>query len=164
MDKEGTNMEGRYTIFDVAAWFLKKEHMTHKRLQKLCYYAYAWDLAIRNGKLIKNCSFEAWVHGPVNRELYQMLKGNKLRELSIVDITVATVDITDPDDVDFLESVWATYGKYGANSLEILTHREAPWKNARAGYSPFDSCSNVISIDDMKNYYSSIYIGSEDSL
>ena len=30
------------TILDVAAWFLLKEDMTHKKIQKLCYYAEAW--------------------------------------------------------------------------------------------------------------------------
>lgn len=35
-------MEGKYSIFDIAGWFLEKEPMPHKRLQKLCYYALAW--------------------------------------------------------------------------------------------------------------------------
>ena len=29
----------KLNIFDVANWFLSKEEMTHKKLQKLCYYA-----------------------------------------------------------------------------------------------------------------------------
>lgn len=153
---------GKYSIFDVANWFLEKESMTHKRLQKLCYYAFAWDFAVRNGNLIKDCEFEAWVHGPVNRPLYNMLKGSRLKELTPTDIKVSTNHISDPDDIDFLESVWATYGEYGANSLEIMTHRELPWKNARTGCDAFDSCQNVISTDDMKKYYSSVYIGTED--
>ena len=34
------------TIFDVADWFLSKEAMTPKKLQKLCYYYKAWGLAL----------------------------------------------------------------------------------------------------------------------
>lgn len=30
------------TVFDVAEWFLSKESMTNKKLQKLCCYAQAW--------------------------------------------------------------------------------------------------------------------------
>lgn len=30
------------TVFDVAEWFLSKESMTNKNLQKLCYCAQAW--------------------------------------------------------------------------------------------------------------------------
>ena len=149
---------GKYSIFDIANWFLNKESMTHKRIQKLCYYAYAWDIAIRNGDLIKDCDFEAWVHGPINRFLFNILKGNKLRELSSDDLMVKTKDITDPDDIDFLESVWTTYGEYGGNTLEIMIHNETPWQNARVGLGPLDNCTNTICIEDIRKYYSSIYI------
>lgn len=154
---------GKYTVFDVAAWFLNKENMTHKRLQKLCYYAFAWDFAIRDGNLIKNCEFEAWVHGPVNDDLYQQLKGNGMKELTVSNLPNTFTVITDVDDVEFLESVWETYGSYGANALEVMTHRELPWKKARAGCDAFDRCNNVISIDDMAEYYRSIYAGEEDA-
>ena len=60
-----------FTIFDIANWFLSKEGMTHKKLQKLCYYAQAWYLALYKNKLIDGY-FEAWVHGPVNSSLYHM--------------------------------------------------------------------------------------------
>ena len=36
------------TIFDVANYFRSKEEMTHKKLQKLVYYAYAWYIALYN--------------------------------------------------------------------------------------------------------------------
>ena len=40
------NEEGKYSVFDIANWFLTKGQMTHKKLQKLCYYAKAWYLAL----------------------------------------------------------------------------------------------------------------------
>ncbi|MCD7839984.1 MAG: DUF4065 domain-containing protein [Erysipelotrichaceae bacterium] len=155
-------MEGKYSIFDIAGWFLEKESMTHKRLQKLCYYAFAWDQAIRDGNLIKNCEFEAWIHGPVNVELYQLLKGSKLKKLSKNNLPSNLVMITDVDDLDFLGSVWLTYGNYGSDTLEIMTHNEVPWKKARLWYDGLDECHEVISTEDMKNYYQSIYLGTED--
>ena len=33
---------GKYSVFDIADWFLKKGNMTQKKLQKMCYYAQAW--------------------------------------------------------------------------------------------------------------------------
>jgi uncharacterized phage-associated protein len=53
------------TIQQIAQWFLCKESMTHKKLQKLCYYAQAWNLALHNSELFED-RFEAWVHGPVS--------------------------------------------------------------------------------------------------
>ena len=36
----------KYNIFDIANWFLSKESMPQKKLQKLCYYAKAWSLVL----------------------------------------------------------------------------------------------------------------------
>lgn len=36
------------TVFDVADWFLGKDSMSPKKLQKLVYYAYAWVLTLMN--------------------------------------------------------------------------------------------------------------------
>ncbi|WP_336507207.1 Panacea domain-containing protein [Paenibacillus larvae] len=52
------------TVYDVAKAFLHLESMTPKKLQKLCYYAYSFYLAIYEKKLFDD-NFEAWVHGPV---------------------------------------------------------------------------------------------------
>ncbi|MCD7808941.1 MAG: DUF4065 domain-containing protein [Erysipelotrichaceae bacterium] len=155
-------MAGKYSIFDIAGWFLEKEPMPHKRLQKLCYYAFAWDQAIRNGNLIRDCQFEAWIHGPVNVKLFELLKGSKIRELTLDDLPSDIVKITNINDDDFLESVWLTYGCYGADTLEIMTHSEVPWKKARLWYDTLDECHEIISTTDMKEFYSSIYHGIED--
>jgi len=49
--------------------------------------------------------------------------------------------------------VLSVYGGYSAFQLESLAHSEDPWKNARKGI-PIDELSNeIISKDDMKNYY-----------
>ena len=47
--------------------------VSNKKLQKLSYYVYAWNLAI-NGVEIAEMSFEAWEHGPVCRKLYSKYK------------------------------------------------------------------------------------------
>ncbi|MBS1456852.1 MAG: DUF4065 domain-containing protein, partial [Clostridium sp.] len=47
--------------------------MSNKKLQKICYYIYSWYLTLYNHK-IAPLKFEAWVHGPVSRELYNQYK------------------------------------------------------------------------------------------
>jgi len=34
------------SVLNIAQCFLSKQGMTHKKLQKLCYYAQAWHLAL----------------------------------------------------------------------------------------------------------------------
>ena len=62
------------TVFDVAEWFLSKEAMTPKKVQKLCYYYKAWGLALYDTDFLPDAVFQAWVHGPVCPELYRRYK------------------------------------------------------------------------------------------
>lgn len=141
-------------IFDIANWFLTKEKMSHKKLQKLCYYSQAWHLALNDEKLIDS-NFQAWVHGPVNYLLY-----NKYRIWGWRKIKETTLPNNLPQEVNsFLENVWETYGQFDGDQLEELTHSEMPWKNARQGLGILDSSSEIIKNDDMKSFYHSIYIG-----
>lgn len=147
-----------YKIFDIANWFLQKEFMDQKKVQKLCYYAQAWHLALFD-KPMMNCEFEAWAHGPVCRELW-----NELHPFSYFDIPrdklkSQAVVITTASDLEFMERVWETYGEFSGYQLEVLTHKESPWINARGGIPEFQKCTSVISNDDMKNYYKTLYTG-----
>lgn len=135
-------------IDDVAKWFLSKESMTNLKLQKLCYYAQAWHLAIYQTPLV-DTYFEAWVHGPVSPVLYQQYK--KWRWFNIPRY-YGQVSLTNTE-VAYLEKVYQLYGKYSGEQLEGLSHKEDPWKNARAGRSSRQYCMEDITHSDMENYY-----------
>lgn len=153
----GGIMSEKANITDIADWFLQKESMTHKKLQKLCYYAIAWGWALMDQPIAKNDEFQAWVHGPVSPLLYEKYKENGWNDLPQPD---SEVDLSE-NVIQLLESVWATYGSKGGNELEALSHLELPWQNARLGVKEDERSANVISADDMKKYYKSIYQGDE---
>lgn len=138
-------------IFEVSNYFLSVLPMTHKKLQKMCYYAYSWYYTLYNKKLFDNGGFQAWIHGPVNRELYLKYKDYGWREISEGNNNSITEDIK-----EFLDTIVDTFGIYDANELENMTHAEKPWKRAREGYEPYQNCE--IKIDDaiIKEYYSSL--------
>lgn len=158
----GMERQWKYDVFQVAKWFLEKDSMTQKRLQKLCYYAEAWYFTLKGEKLT-GTEFQAWVHGPVAPVIWQKYRAMYDFGLYMNDIEASTLkeysDITDPDDIELLELVWNTYGDKSGNTLEALTHTEDPWIKARNGCKNGEVCKNAISYDDMKNYYSSIYDG-----
>ena len=145
------------TIFDVALWFLSKERMTHKKLQKLCYYAQAWSYAICP-EPITDAVFEAWVHGPVCRQLYDRYKEYGFDWIPKADEAPETFS-----DVhkELLEDVWFTYGEQTANSLEALSHTELPWQKARIGLAPNEPSDRPIDPEDMRFFYRSIYSGGD---
>ena len=151
-----TMARGQYRVTDIANWFLNKEEMSHKKLQKLCYYAQAWCYTLLDEKLIDD-TFKAWVHGPVSPILYSCYKGSGWSKLKLAD-GVQLPELT-PEQEELLESVWLTYGDMTANALEVLTHDETPWKEARRGLTSFERGDKDISLEAMKSYYSSIYEG-----
>lgn len=146
----------QYPIEVVANWFLSKESMSPKKLQKITYYAEAWSNALFGCNLINDSKFQAWVHGPVSPELYRKYKSYGW---SLIPKNNDSNIELDSETLNLLESVWVTYGDKSANELEALTHLEDPWKNARNNLNDDQPSNALISADDMRNYYKSIYIG-----
>ncbi len=151
-----TNVDraGKYSVFDIANWFLKKEAMTHKKVQKLCYYAQAWCYALK-GYRLEDTDYQAWVHGPVSPVLWERFKSFGYDSIIIKGNVTTNIEA---EDEKLLEDVWDTYGENTGNALEALTHRELPWIEARRGYEPEQRCAVVISPATMAAYYKSIYV------
>lgn len=139
------------SIFDVADTFLYFEPMTHKKLQKLCYYAQAWFLALHKVPLI-NSYFEAWIHGPVCPELYYEYKRYGMnpidKKTSIPESINKNLYVK-----SFIELIYNTYGRLSAEQLEFLSHSEEPWKRARYGLEDWEPSHAIISNESMMSYY-----------
>lgn len=158
---ETVNIDVKADIGDVADWFLLKENMSNKKIQKLCYYAEAWSLAKLDIDIAKNSKFEAWVHGPVNIDLYKRFKSFGWRSLKIIENDVEMVQdriasLFCKEQIALLDAVWDTYGCLSADELEALTHKEMPWLEQRDGLGRFENSRNEISSETMKKYYRSI--------
>ena len=154
-----------HRIFDAAIWFVEQNggYITSKKMQKLCYYAQAWSYVILERALF-NGEFQAWVHGPVNKELWDAFKDISYRQITVSDFKERMINTTSFDDteVSLLERVWETYGEFEGYQLEALTHEETPWKEQRTGLAPDQPGYNVISPASMHDYYLSVYVGEED--
>jgi uncharacterized phage-associated protein len=142
----------KYSIFEIADWFLTKESMTHKKLQKLCYYAQAWFYALKDVRL-SDTAFEAWVCGPVSPALHDKFKRFKHSAIKTVGKCLLNISA---EDEELLERVWATYGDHTGNALTALSQTEMPWIEARLNYGTNEECTVVISADSMKKYFKSI--------
>lgn len=146
-----------YSAEDIANWFLGKDSMSPKKLQKLVYYAYAWYLAFNNEagnnaeQRLFNNAIEAWVHGPVIPDLYYEYKEYSYHDID--SLKSHQVPRFDSDTEDVLEQVWEVYGNYNGNELESITHQEKPWIEAREGYGPLDRCNTRLDDNTIKDYY-----------
>lgn len=144
--KRGNEMTN---IMEVARYFLSLESMTHLKLQKICYYAQAWHLALYNNPLVDS-KFEAWVHGPVSPKLYRHYKQWGWYEIAKYEGDVKNLN---NETQNFLNQIFKLYGKFSGEQLEALTHEETPWKKARGNCKNNEICRNVISEDEMRIFY-----------
>lgn len=137
------------SVFDIANWFRSKGALTHKKLQKLCYYAQAWYCALYDGAPLFYERVEAWVHGPVIPDLYREYAGFGWDDIPALeetpDLPVKVVAI--------LDAVYNTYWRFSGDQLEQLTHHEDPWKVARADAKPWEPSTAEIRPEAMHAYY-----------
>lgn len=143
-----TSSGSQNDIYALAKAFLHIAPMTNKKLQKLCYYAKAWYLALYDENLISE-QFQAWVHGAVQPALYQKYKAYGF------DYIPKNENISGVPEhfLSFAQEIYDSYGSFSGDQLERLNHQELPWINARGECNPWENCSNEISENDMKVYY-----------
>ena len=140
----------------VAEYFIEKNQedgkgLTNKKLQKLLYYSQAWSLVINSKKMFSD-PIEAWVHGPAIPRVYSVFK--KFGGLDITThVSTKNLPVLREEDKTILDEVWRVYGKFDGAYLEMLTHIEIPWQEARRGVPSHESSSNEISLVTMKEYY-----------
>jgi uncharacterized phage-associated protein len=149
--------EHLHDITDVADWFLNKMSMRHKKLQKLCYYAVAWNYALLEKQLCTRDEFMAWVHGPVNKILFE--KYRQFVWSPIPEVTETKYFGEESEEV--LERVFETYGDLSGDDLENITHDEPPWKNARGELREHEHSSALIKVEDMIQFYQELYASNQ---
>ncbi len=139
------------SVFDVAKYVLKKlGSITTMKLEKEVYYCQAWALAWDEKPLFDE-DFQAWANGPVCPELFQKHKGQFVVN---EDLFQELEDYHfEKDEIETMDAVLDYYGDKEPQWLSELTHKELPWKEARAGFALGEPCSNVISKESMQQYY-----------
>ena len=145
--------------------------MTHLKLQKILYYVQAFHLAYFDKELIED-DFQAWLHGPVSRKVY-----DKIKELSILyaeikydpeafnpSPEIQLKQTLTSEQFDLINDVIDSYGKLNSTELENLSHSEMPWQKAREGYGVADRCEVIIPKEIMQTFYKEQLYGKEESL
>lgn len=150
-------MKNIHNVCDYVIFRLKSDEdrsCTNLKLQKLLYYIQSWNLALTGEKMFDG-KFQAWIHGPVNREIYDRFKETKglYSEMELTDIaTDYNAELSDEDKAR-IDNVLEVYAGFASFQLEKMTHDEDPWINARKGYMPTERCEVEIDEDLMRNYY-----------
>lgn len=150
-----------YSIHDIADLIITRAKaedenasLINLKLQKLLYYVQAWSYGIR-GEAFFDGEFQAWIHGPVNRAIYDRFSPTKqlYSEIELSDRIRPDFQIEDEKDNGFLNFILENYLQFSGSELETLTHKEFPWIKTREGYGPNQRCEKVIDPQLMKDFY-----------
>lgn len=133
----------------------KVGEITPLALQKTLYYIQGFHLAFYNKPFFED-DCEAWVHGPVYKEIYS--KYSEYCSFSPIDNNNDNFDSTvfSTTEKCLLDSVIKNICCYSGNTLECFTHAEPPWSQTR-GVLPENARSNQeIKKGLIKNYFTKV--------
>lgn len=158
-----TQLENLYVavpveLLAVIAYIFSALHeVTPLTLQKLLYYIQGNYAAIYDKPLF-DAPCEAWVHGPVYRNVYNLFrdfKYNPIDDDRFVPLKESALPLT-PEAKEVVDRVLDTFGMYSGKVLESITHKETPWLDARKGFLPDETSHAEISLDAMKAYFKNV--------
>lgn len=158
-----TQLENLYVavpveLLAVIAYIFSALHeVTPLTLQKLLYYIQGNYVAIYDKPLF-DAPCEAWVHGPVYRNVYNLFrdfKYNPIDDDRFVPLKESALPLT-PEAKEVVDRVLDTFGMYSGKVLESITHKEVPWLDARKGFLPDETSHAEISLDAMKAYFKKV--------
>ena len=153
----------------IAATVIKQNSVSPLKLQKLLYYFQAWHMVYFDGDSVFENAPQAWVNGPVYPTIYRKYseKLNMYDNFTLLpeycpnacDKIIDSAkknDLFNKDEQEFCSQFIEAFAPKDATYLSLLTHGEAPWKNARNGLDPFVRSDREISLQDMLDYYEKI--------
>ena len=148
------SVEQRSKIDVVVDYLLSQcQDITHLSLQKALYYVQGFFYAFYQTFLFtEDC--EAWVHGPVYREIYRRYSNYCFDPIgSVNEFDVSSLP---GEEKVLLDSIVRHVCCYSGKTLESFTHTETPWVSARVGL-PADASSNrIISKQSIGEYFTSV--------
>lgn len=146
------------SALDVAAYIVNYfGEIPTTKLWWLVYMCQVWYLVWNNNQtpLFKE-NLEAWINGPMVRELYAKVgcPGKK---------TVWYVPGGRPGFLDLklkmhIQKVLDVLCRISITGIVLSRDTDIPWKITRAGYGPMEACTNTIDTDIIYDYYKDKHI------
>ena len=142
---------GKIAKYIIAIFQGAGDPIDNLKLQKLLYYVQGWHL-VAFDKPAFNERIEAWAHGPVQPATYGDYKHYRWSPIS-VEVAVPELDA---DLADLIKEVLDAYGGETGYELELRTHREPPWLEARGDTPEGQESNAIITQASMKKYFKSL--------
>jgi putative zinc finger/helix-turn-helix YgiT family protein len=136
--------------------YLLKElgEVTPLALQKLLYYGQGFYKTFYDEFLFAD-DCEAWVHGPVYKEIYFKYCDFGYNPIKDQKIKFEDIELTEAEE-ELLDSIIDNFGCYSAKTLEKMTHSERPWRFTRKNLKPEEKSTEIIRKDLIADYFKDV--------
>lgn len=144
-------------LLTISYIFEQMKEITPLALQKILYFIQGIYMVLFEKPLYKEDCM-AWTHGPVYENVYVLFKDFKYSPIEDNRFAIFKNRFEELSEHEkkVIDLVINTFGKYSGKVLENITHEELPWKNARVGYEVSEPSREIISKDEIKNYFMSV--------
>lgn len=130
---------------------LKTQDITNLAVQKLLYFSQVVSYVLNNNLLFTdNC--EAWRYGPVYPVIYRRLNKYTYDCINTDEFESKEVIELDNKDRKIIDAVINTFGTLSGIKLKELSHKTAPWIEARKGISEIENSNEIITNKSIKEY------------
>lgn len=132
----------------------KTEDVTPLALQKMLYFIQGIHMTLFDREMFsEDC--QAWAHGPVFKEVYEVFRDFQYNPIEDARFFMSENGIQELSDNEksVINLVIESFGIYNGKTLERVTHKEAPWKEARADCLPDQRSNRVIPKESIKKYF-----------
>lgn len=147
----GIDSDSKSKIDLVIGYLLNQcEDVTPLALQKALYYIQGFYYAFYK-KFIFSDDCEAWIHGPVYREIYNRYSGYRfdpIEKAENFDVSVFSMS-----EKAILDSVVKNLCCYSGKVLEWFTHSESPWIETRGDLSVDVSSDRIVDKEMIGSYF-----------
>lgn len=140
-------------IESVANYIISKSvEITPLALQKLLYFSQSF-YRVFMGKFLFGEDCEAWVYGPVYRDIYFKYKDHGYNPIDENLEKFNCFDLTE-NELEVIDEVNSSFGCYSGKVLEKMTHIETPWKESRSGLEENEPSEKLIKKTLIEDYFS----------
>lgn len=141
-------------LLTISYIFKKTEEITPLALQKMLYFIQGIYMVLFGIELFSE-ECEAWAHGPVFKDVYEVFKNFKYNPIDDTRFAMLQNRFHElgDDEKRVIDLVVETFGMYSGKILEQITHGETPWMDARINCLPEEPSNEVISKETIKKYF-----------
>lgn len=144
--------EDKSKIYNTALYFVSNEkEIDALELQKTLYFSNLFSKIFLKKNITKEYS-EAWVHGPVYKDIYDSFSYYGYNNIDYNELVKdKDIDLTQ-EEKKYLDGIIKAFGYYNGRILREMTHLTDPWIKARKGLKEDEPSHRIIEQKDMDEY------------